>query len=37
MTRNVRTLPASGSRLPSKPSQVPLIRVEAIDRSWGLF
>lgn len=37
MKADVRRLPTSGNRLTSKPSQVSLIRVEAIDRSWGIF
>lgn len=37
MTPNVRRLPAFGAVRTSKPSQGALIRVESIDRSWGIF
>lgn len=37
MTANVRTLPAFGGFRSCQTLQVSPVRVEAIDRTWGIF
>lgn len=37
MTSNVASFAPSGRRRTCKPLQAPRVRVESIDRSWGIF